>query len=388
MQRDVRGLLTRRIAARRRLGARTWIRSRWRQASPSAPCMVTGTPCRAWRSPPTAPAWPPPPTTAPRAPGPRHRRPLHHPEGPPGPSPRWHSPPTAPRRHRVSTTRTARIWDAAPGRPPHHPRAHRGRATGWRSRPTAPAWPPRPTRDRADLGHRDRLALTTLAAGRGRRGGHAGPRSHAGGILARRHAHRYRRPATARPGLWPTATGHPRITLKATGRRHRGGVLARRHPARYRRRTPTGPRAPGTPPPAPAPREHRWKATTRPGHPPVAFSPDGTPLATASYGRSRAELGRGHRPPPHHPGRTPATPVAAAAFAPDGTPPRLPRSGDGTARTWHAVTGSRPAPPCTGHPARLTAVAFSPDGTLVATAGPTTAPRAPGRRRGTAPAPP
>ena len=102
----------------------------------------------------------------------------------------------------------------------------------------------------------------------------------------------------------------------------------------------------------------------------MAFSPDGTLLATASHdgtariwdlatGTTRTTL-QGH------------TGTRGVAFSPDGTLLAT-ASDDGTARIWDLATGIPPAPPCkaTRRPER---VAFSPDGALLATASTTTPP--------------
>jgi WD40 repeat protein len=97
----------------------------------------------------------------------------------------------------------------------------------------------------------------------------------------------------------------------------------------------------------------------------VAFSPDGTLIATASGdGTARTwetATGRqittfaGHN-------RT----VSAVAFSPDGTLIAT-GSDDNTARTWDTATGQQRTM-LTGHESCVNAVAFSPDGTLIATA--------------------
>jgi WD domain, G-beta repeat len=59
-------------------------------------------------------------------------------------------------------------------------------------------------------------------------------------------------------------------------------------------------------------------------------------------------------------------PVTAVAFSPDGTLIAT-ASTDGTARTWDTTTG-QPRTTLTGHQNPVNGVAFSPDGTLIATA--------------------
>ena len=97
----------------------------------------------------------------------------------------------------------------------------------------------------------------------------------------------------------------------------------------------------------------------------VAFSPDGTLVATAAddgtariwdttTGAHRSTL-TGHN-----------SRVTAVAFSPDGTLLAT-AADDRTARTWDTTTGANRST-LTGHNSRMTAVAFSPDGTLLATA--------------------
>ena len=96
----------------------------------------------------------------------------------------------------------------------------------------------------------------------------------------------------------------------------------------------------------------------------VAFSPDGSLIATASNdntariweaatGIHRATL-KGH-----------VGPVWDAVFSPDGSLIAT-ASGDTTARIWDTATGSHRG--TIGHTRKVNAVAFSPDGSLIATA--------------------
>ncbi len=98
----------------------------------------------------------------------------------------------------------------------------------------------------------------------------------------------------------------------------------------------------------------------------VAFSPDGTRLATASNdGTARIWDTATAAPLATLTGHT--GPVNAVAFSPDGT--RLATgSHDGTARIWDTATAA-PLATLTGHTNWINAVAFSPDGTRLATAG-------------------
>ena len=94
----------------------------------------------------------------------------------------------------------------------------------------------------------------------------------------------------------------------------------------------------------------------------VAFSPDGTLLATASDDRTAriwdTATGRARTTLTGHNG-----PVTGVAFSPDGTLLAT-ASDDHTARIWDTAT----AQALTGHNSPVNGVAFSPDGTLLATA--------------------
>jgi hypothetical protein len=98
----------------------------------------------------------------------------------------------------------------------------------------------------------------------------------------------------------------------------------------------------------------------------VAFSPDGTRLATTSQDSTvrlwDPTTGQTITTLTGHTGG-----VTAVAFSPDGT--RLATTSyDGTARLWDPVSGQT-ITTLTGHTGGVTAVAFSPDGTRLATAG-------------------
>jgi Flp pilus assembly protein TadD len=98
----------------------------------------------------------------------------------------------------------------------------------------------------------------------------------------------------------------------------------------------------------------------------VAFSPDGTRLASAGFDRTvriwDAATGQEIRSLKGHAG-----PVMSVAFSPDGT--RLASAGqDRTVRLWVVATGQEI---CSfkGHTGWVNSVAFSPDGTRLASAG-------------------
>jgi WD40 repeat protein/serine/threonine protein kinase len=100
----------------------------------------------------------------------------------------------------------------------------------------------------------------------------------------------------------------------------------------------------------------------------VAFSPDGTKVATGSvnYSEKKSEArfwdvatSKPLGPPTKYDG-------AVVAFSPDGTKVAT-ASDDKTARLWDAMTGQPLGPPMK-HDGQVWAVVFSPDGTKVATA--------------------
>jgi WD40 repeat protein len=97
----------------------------------------------------------------------------------------------------------------------------------------------------------------------------------------------------------------------------------------------------------------------------VAWSPDSTRVATASQDETArvwsAVSGQPVTPPLAHHGR-----VTAVAWSSDGMRVAT-ASQDGTARVWNAASGQAVTPPLVHH-GQVTAVAWSPDGTRVATA--------------------
>ena len=98
----------------------------------------------------------------------------------------------------------------------------------------------------------------------------------------------------------------------------------------------------------------------------VAFSPDGRRLASAGQRRDGAAVGPGHRRPAGHPHR-PHRRGERGGVQPGRAAARLRRQ-DGTVRLWDPATGAEQAT-LTGHDGTVNAVAFSPDGRLLASAG-------------------
>ncbi|MGP0023424.1 MAG: CHAT domain-containing protein [Streptosporangiaceae bacterium] len=153
-------------------------------------------------------------------------------------------------------------------------------------------------------------------------------------------------------------------STSAEGYGPRGDSSAGQADARTRQPTAAQP-GPGQPPSAPAPSRLTRTLGHTAGVTGVAFSPDGTLLATASGGTDLSarlwDVATGTTV------RTLTGAGTMVAFSPDGTLLATASHSNESARLWDVATGQR-LRTLTGHTGMVNGVAFSPDGTLLATA--------------------
>jgi serine/threonine protein kinase/dipeptidyl aminopeptidase/acylaminoacyl peptidase len=97
----------------------------------------------------------------------------------------------------------------------------------------------------------------------------------------------------------------------------------------------------------------------------VAFSPDGTTLASGSYDNTIRRWDAATGKPLGEPLRGHEDWVTSVAFSPDGTT-LASGSDDKTIRLWDAASGKPLGEPLRGHEGDVASVAFSPDGTTLA----------------------
>ena len=361
---------------------------------------ATPTRCRRWRSAPTADCWPPPATTRrcgsgtppPASPigEPAHRphratsprrgvqprtadaglatasdddtvrlwdTATGQPLGAPAHRPHrlrcagWRSPPTARWWPAPANDQTVRLWDPDTGKPSANPSpATPARVMRWRSPPTASCWPPPAPTRRCGCGTPHHRPARRPPLHRPHR------RRVCGGVRPRRPAagHRQRRPDGAAVGPDHRPTGRP-TPHRPHRRRARGGVRPRRPAAGHRQRRPDG-------------------AAVGPGHRPTRRPPPHRPHRRGERGGVRPRrptdwpppaptrrCGCGTRPPANRSATpSPATPApcAAVAFAPDGQ--LLASAGDDqTVRMWDPTTREPVGQSLTGHAGAVVGVAFA-----------------------------
>ncbi|MGN2642415.1 WD40 repeat domain-containing protein [Nocardia takedensis] len=127
----------------------------------------------------------------------------------------------------------------------------------------------------------------------------------------------------------------------------------------------------GNQPGASAPPQRRPEPSVLTGHTlmvtSVAFSPDGTMLATAGFDDTARLWDTRTHQPIGQPLLGHTDDIWAVAFSPDGALLAT-ASRDKTVRLWDVATGRPIGEPLTGHTDMVLGVAFSPDGALLATA--------------------
>ena len=249
--------------------------------------------------------------------------------------------------------KTARLWDVATGERLAPSPATPTRSGGWRSARTG------------------RLLATASGPTRRRGSGTWPPASAAhphrprrlglrGGVQPGRDPARHRQRRTTPSRLWDPATGDCLRTLTGHAEEVTGWRSARTDACSPPAAS-TGRRGCGTWPPATAcaPSGHADEVIG------VAFSPDGTPARHRQRRRDGAAVGRGHRRRAAHPHR-PRRLGLGRGVQPGRDPARHRQRPDKTVRLWDLATGDC-ARTLTGHAEEVIGVAFSPDGTLLAT---------------------